>query len=504
MRLPSLFYPSMQSPVIVQADPFIVHGSNIRAGYGTDNSLMTRSALLETGVSPLAYGAKGDGISDDTVAIQKMLSSGNKSFNFGNSRYKINILEGSTMHKFSNLSGIRILGSGAVLYDTRTYVKGDFTSIFSFDNCTDVVVNGVNYEGTKLDNPENKLGYFGATFVNISNNSSNINVAAELKYLRYGVRSGSYILPSEGYCKKINVKLVTLQCGYPIAFYLAEDINAEIYADTTHRAAYLAGIKGGKVTARFKNQYIGDTQVLITDAKTGVGTSRGSSGLDVFAMDIGSTRFMPNSWCVGISLSRVDPGTTFSDINMYFHVVSTDTIASTLGGAIINSTARIPQPSYPFNWEQFIHLDNIKIKGVIDRSAQTITEHRYGEIYMYTTTDNAPHYATVENLDVSEVLYKPGSGSKPSGFIFNNPGLVGNSRITNCDFGTTTPFRYISNTNSLTTFNRVKLRSTHDSKTSNSSRIILVDSEVINSALQPTGNVTFVNTSVGGVPLKNK
>jgi hypothetical protein len=447
----------------------------------------------------------GNASVDVTAAIQAAHSASAQVF-YPRGVYRINWTESTALVTYTSIDRIRIIGDGAKLYDTRTYSADSVSAVFQLTSCTNVEISGLDYEGQPIvnkSNPTTGIGYRGATFVNLSTGCENVTVSASLKYLRYGVRAGDYTLFSTGYNRNTTCDLTTFECGYPVAFYLSTGVDLKIYAESSHRTAYLAGVHEGRIFAQFKNQYIAPSQVLITDATTNgqtypTGTSRGCKNLDIVAQDMGSTIFTANSFCSAISMSRGDANTTFENINIDVSVVSTDTVASTLSAfAIYNSFTGV-QPSYPNEWDQSFIFKNIRITGTLDRSAQTITENNgSGEIYIYAFTSGS-NYGTLSGVDISGFRYYPGSGSKPRGFYYVIPGLVGTSSIENCDFGTTTPFTLITNTTSLVSFKSTRLRGSY-SGTSDSpynSTVSFIDCTIANNANQPLTNKTFFNTSV--------
>lgn len=450
-------------------------------------------------VTPKQFGAVGDGVADDTTALVKMFSSGSKAFDLLNKRYKISMTEGSPLISMVGAENIRIFGDGAVIYDPHVYTNSVvLTPVFLFDACKKVKVLGVDYEGVPLAAPlnaANGIGYQGATLVRLINGCDDIEVESSPKYLRYGVLSGDYSTPALGYNKKIRTRLKTLQCGYPIAHYLAEDVDADIYAEGSHRTAYLAGVKGFQLNARFKDQYIAPVQVLITDAMTGNGTSRGASAGRVYARDMGSTQWTANSHCVGISLSRVDPGTTFEDIDVHVHVVASDTVAATLGGFTINSGVNFIQPSYPFNWEQSIVLKNIRVSGVVDRSAQTVVTHGIGELYI-NTLDSGAHYATVSGLDLSGLQIINGSGANPRALYCLVPGLIDRANVSGCNFGNYT-LAFSSNPTAPINFINCAPITRSNSNSGDLGAVNFVNTHVT-AIGQPLTNTTFNNSNYMG------
>lgn len=388
-------------------------------------------------VTPYDFGAKGDGVTDDTLALMKMFSAGSNLFDMKSGRYLIRIPEKSSLHIFKSLKHLRITGNSAVIYDTRHYTADSITAIFMFDACADCKITGVSYEGIPLaspSDPKHGVGYLGATFVNLKNGCSNIEVNSILKHCRYGVRSGDYEDSAQGYNSGIKTVLQTYRCGYPVAHYLADNVIVDVNAVESHRSVYLAGVHHGTVNAKFKDQHIAPIQVILSDSKTGKGTSRGCADLKINAQDLGSTKFTENSWAAGISLSRVDPGTIFENIDFNILIIGTDTIATTLGAFIINSIAKIYQPSYVHNWESTISLKNIKITGVVNRSSQTLPTHGVGELYI-RADDGPMHAATVTSLNFDRLEIINGSGRNPQPLSCVTRNVTDRVSLKYCNFG---------------------------------------------------------------------
>lgn len=394
-------------------------------------------AVNSVEVNPLQFGCYGDGSSDDTVAMKAMLSCGASIFDFLDKPYKIATTNGANFSSFTSKTKLTIKGEGALLTDTTTHTSSGLTILFSLDACSNVDIYGVNYKGEQLaspSDPTNGIGYKGVTYVNLKNACSNVNVSAFLTDVRYGVRSGDYSISSEGYSYNLNINITALRVGYTTALYLAQDFRIYSYSVDGHRAVYLAGCQRGEVNAHVKNQYIAPIQVILSDAKTGTGTSRGCANIDVDVRDMGSTTFVANSWLCGIALSRVDPGTTFADLNFHVYLKSTNTVASTIGAFVIVSSAKTVDPSYPYNWEQTIALKNITVSGLIDRSEQTIATHGTGEVYI-GTIDTGAHYATSSGFNFNQLKIINGTGSNPRVLYFLLDGLTDACNFNQCNFG---------------------------------------------------------------------
>lgn len=367
-----------------------------------------------------------------------MLNSGATKFNFLSGDFVISWDEGSAFKSFSGVSGIDIRGDGAVIRDNRVYANtAALSPVFNFSACSNVAVSGVGYEGAEIPpeiEPVNYIGQLGATFINLKNACSNVVVNAAINNCRYGVRSGDYTLNSEGYNIGINTTLSTYRCGYPIAHYLAENVTAEIDAEQSRRAAYLGGVHGFTVNARSKNQVGAPVAVLLTDAKTGTGTSRGCANGSAYSTDTGSTSWPANGYAIGLSLSRVDPGTVYENIRMHFDVTGSDSVASTLGGALINSSATAFAPEYPADWSTEITLRNITISGTLDRSAQTVAAHAFGEIYVWTD-DGPGTEAQVSGLVLDGVQTIAGAARPLRPLYMKVVGMTNDCRLVGCDFG---------------------------------------------------------------------
>jgi len=388
-------------------------------------------------VNPLQFGCYGDNTNDDTVAMKSMLSCGASIFDFLDKTYKIATTNGASFSSFTSKTKVTIKGEGALLIDTTTHSTGNITTLFSFDACSNIDVYGVNYKGEQLASPSHAtqgIGYLGVTFVNLKNACFNVNVSAFLTDARYGVRSGDYVLFSEGYSYNLDIDITGLRVGYTVAFYLAQDFRIYSYSVGGHRAVYLAGCQRGTVDAHVKDQYIAPIQVVLSDAITGSGTSRGCANIDVNVTDMGSITYPANAWLAGISLSRVDPGTTFSNLHFHVNLKSTDTVAATLGAFVINSSAKVYQPSYPYNWEQTIYLKNITLSGLVDRSEQTIATHGVGEVYI-GTIDTGTHYATSSGFNFNQLKIINGAGSNPRALYFLMSGLTDSFTCNQCSFG---------------------------------------------------------------------
>jgi len=472
---------------------------------GTGAVLRDSQAKLREFASPYDFGAVGDGVADDTTALVNMHASSHSNFDYGSGRYKVSLTEGSTLINLAGKTGIVIKGSGAVIYDPLTHTLDTVTAVYGGDATHFVSITGVDFEGTPIADKSNAttgIGYRGATFLNLKNGCTNISVDAQLKYLRYGIRSGDYATASLGNNKNIYTKLRTFECGYPLAHYLAENVVMDIVAESSHRAAYLAGIKGLRGTVLCKDQYIAPIQVLLSDARDGASTSRGCSDVDIKVRDLGSTIFIANSYLCAISLSRVDPGTVYSNIKIESTLTGTNTIATTMSPFALYSAVNAALPGvYPFDWEPTIYMKSIDVTVNCDRSAQTVAGPTVGGDFYINTIASGAHFGTISDFRIRANM-RTGSGGNPRALYCVVPGLTDGVRVEDSNF-TGYTMEYLSNTTAPITFVNCVGMSATSSFAGETSQYRFINTDTSSSA-QPTTNATFVQSKVANAGVVTK
>lgn len=442
---------------------------------------------------------------DLTAIIKRTFATGIKKINFLDLQMHITkaLLTEDPLAVFSS-GDIELYGNGAKFIDNTVYTdvsNPSFNSLFILDGGVNSFKSNIGYIGNPV-NLNTKLGYIGATYIYSKRINKNIKLDTDIENIRYGILCGNYADPALGGTVGIRGELRCKNVGYPIASYLADDIELKITGDGFHRVHYIAGCNHARIKTQTKNYYIAPIAHYYTDAKTGEGTSRGCTDCKTEAVDQGSVQYVANGYLMGFGLSRVDPNTVFDDIELVGHIRARNGIGEKLGLATVVSSVRTVQPSYPTNWSSSIELNNITIKGIIDRRAQTMEEHGFSDLYLSCVDDlSTPgelHFPKIKNLNI-DVDYFSGSGNKPRGFWWFLNGLqdVANVRLNAKSSGLNV---IKSNPNSLIKFRDSAIIGVDAGNSALlNSKMEFINSDIYGgNAYLPLTNKRFSNTKVGG------
>lgn len=331
------------------------------------------------------FGAVGDwdgstGM-DNTLVLRKFFASGLGHFKFAKpgGRYRINLPRAADVNnpppyvylaRCSHKNGFIIEGTNCTIEDPQIYPNPSYSIVFGFDHCSNVKINGVGYIGHFQAAAD--MSRSGAIFVHIINGGENFDITASISGARYGIYAGEYNNYVKGNSRNFTIKLNAVNVGYPLAlWYSGHNITGTIVADTTARAAYVAGVDGGHLKVYTKNHYL-PIAVELAQARSGESSAQGASNMDIEAVDTGTTKPSMHgpSYLVGITPQFLPDKTTcwpheYLNIKCRFNVVSTNTIAQHVGAFMIN-------PSYTGSEVGNISFRNIQLSGVLDSSSQTI------------------------------------------------------------------------------------------------------------------------------------
>jgi len=368
------------------------------------------------------FGAVGDGSTSDTTAIRAaaaaLSAAGSGVLLFPAGNYLVGgVSDGGSLVSFQGLSGVHVDASQATITNLTSYTADTFSTMFLFDDCSEVTVKIRDYVGYEL--PDVTLGsQRGATVVRLKNGCRGVKVDARLTNARYGVQAGNYFEESEGGNNNLSLRVRATRVGYPVALYLSDDVEVHVDADEAHRAGYFAGVRGLRGEVFWADQYLADVVVLLTDARISDSESRGCSNVDLASIDKGSTIFTNTAACVGIVPSRVQP-LVYENIRLRFHVQSSDTLSTQVGGFKLYSSAKDYASDYTTpaqDWDPDMVFRNITVSGLIEHTGQTANGNDGGDIFIrtYDATDDptAANPATVENLtleDISIPVRAPGT-----------------------------------------------------------------------------------------------
>lgn len=478
---------------------------------GVGTSIRTQQEKNSDSLNLMDFtGADPTGVADNTLVIQaacaalSVIGSGTLT---ARGRFKVAVAQGQSLGVFTNASNINLDFSGAIIDNSGvSYTADALTPIFLFDGGSGFRVDIGEYIGYTLPTPTSHLGYRGATLVRAINGAKKLSINVhKATNLRYGFQTGEYGDATKGHCSGIDLTIRGSMIGYPIAAYLADHINVDIDVDGVHRAAYIAGCDTVNGVVRWKDQYIADTSLLITDALLSgtdaaaqadpIGaptTSRGTSNLRMQSIDKGSTIFQPSSSCAGIALSRVD-ACQFRNIEVSVSTKGTNTVSTTVGGWRIVSGAKAVWNRYPLNWSPNIVFDNVKVSGFVDHSACTVAGNTGSEFYMNMFDATVADGAVVRNFSAEGFLFLPSSGQTRANFFYV-PGLANSASFVGFD----TPgvgLNLLTNATVATVLGNGRIGVLDVSGVGGGSLVTIGPGAVVNSQLS---NVLITNTVING------
>lgn len=213
------------------------------------------------------YGAKGDGVTDDTAALRLMVTAVNAAgagtVVFPPGDYKIASQAGlGNICAFANLDGIEIYGYGAkIVPDTTRVPVASEGTIFHFTACKNIKVDGFQTDGPVVDITSSTVK--GYEFMRCVQGCRNIEIPnLDVKNLIAGLIVSRVSSDPESYRSK-NIKVGNLYAEHCWYGYNCQHSGDNAYienltTDTVHRSIYLYGCSKVYAKIRSKDAYSWD------------------------------------------------------------------------------------------------------------------------------------------------------------------------------------------------------------------------------------------------------
>ena len=311
--------------------------------------------LAQIAINPTKYGAKGDGVSDDTQAIKDacdvIQENGGGTLYFPQGIYNIKpVIDGDPLYIFNDLDQVNITGSNAIINDINSYDRDvlETSSFVHFVKCKNINIdNSVVFKSQTYDMDINTAysgidwleflngcigididthiygGHSGIIFNNeldgLSlkyNKSKNINVNLNAEYIRY-----PYAARWSG--DHANVNLNIKECGRPFFIFGVEnvDINLESQNTATALIKSYSGHGCRNIKVNFKNRYSNTTRHMgkgeLLSIHFGDQTPAVMKNIDI-TLDI---KNYVNGWGHSLSIDKFLNGGTTPDTEGRGHVL---------------------------------------------------------------------------------------------------------------------------------------------------------------------------------------
>lgn len=239
---------------------------------GTGAVSRTSQDKLREFVSVKDFGAVGDGVTDDTAAIQAaaaaIQSAGGGVLFFPHGTYKVIPTKGTlasypnetSFVQFSNITGIVIDASAASIVDGNTsYTTSECAILFKFVNCVGVKVNiasvSTYFSSTSASTWVTDEGLHTLRFAGgCSDVDINVSISGGSDGVRFAASSGD---AETSKSKFIRARIKAYRVKNPlICAFSGSDVEAHIDTDGCGRNFHLYGVKNHNIDVRSKNQKI--------------------------------------------------------------------------------------------------------------------------------------------------------------------------------------------------------------------------------------------------------
>jgi hypothetical protein len=326
-------------------------------------------SLLPGVASVRSYGAVGDGVADDTLAVQAaaaaIQASGGGVLFFPPGTYRLsmaNALHPAVLADFSGLAGVSICAAGATIVTADTFTGIGWT-LFRFTECHNVEIRAT-FRGVEAFPATFERG---VVFCRFRQNCRNGRIDAKVTGAAYGVWAGDYVTDSTGNSSGFDVSIDAYDVGYPVAFW-ESGINStlRINAERTHRPLYIAGGRQVRAQVTTKDH---EQAIIVTGNPVGAAATataeRGSEGIQLDVTDAGSTYQFADE--VGRALALVAcqskaGAVTHRDIAISFRQTLTPASTAKAFGVVVGNT-------YEDTHNPNMRVQHLTISGSVDRAA---------------------------------------------------------------------------------------------------------------------------------------
>jgi len=266
-------------------------------------------------VTPEMFGAKGDGITDDTQAVQLAVDTGLPVF--GKGVYRIGEPNREYYYPVTiSKSGSMVIGT---FIDGRTYLTTSNNKNYGafLVNADDVTIDiEISNDNNLLpdDSDANNLSDVGGYAVTLSNDVKRANVKVKCTHM-----SGVY-----GYVfSESTVQIIGETVGYGFAAFCAKNSKIDITVNGCHRACW-GGAEGSEFTIKCKNFYsTGNSGHVLLCSTTYQQETYSVKNCKYTIIDTGSTEY--NSGAAYFDVNDDVGGCTFSaDVTLIGDVSNSD------------------------------------------------------------------------------------------------------------------------------------------------------------------------------------
>lgn len=260
------------------------------------------------------YGAKGDGVTDDTLAIQAagnaMTTAGGGALWFEPGKtYRVWTTTPSTLLSFSSLEGVLIFGNGAEIVTAQT--NASFVDVFKLNGCANVTIRDLTFTGSNTTLKAST----GERFIDYHNDCRNIAVE---NCRVYNCRSGLEAAGSPGGTRTKGVRVHNCyfeKVYYPLQPYRTDNLEARYtsvnagrsYFPTSpcsHHEIWLDSQQGGPFSDCLIKVYAGSSSSVAENTISDINLNYRTAG-----RYSGSGDAQSGEACVNLEIQQADAST---------------------------------------------------------------------------------------------------------------------------------------------------------------------------------------------------